>query len=84
MFSCIDCGSEVHARQEAFECDVCSFWQECICGTGIDCATYCNMVQAGGMPWFCFACHKHINETDDFVPETGSTCMEMDLSGKFV
>ena len=36
---CLECGRTVRPRQEAIQCEICSFWQHRTCKTGITC--YC-------------------------------------------
>ena len=73
LFPCIMCGNEVRPRQQALQCDECGFWQHCICGTGVDQATYRLAVIRGRIDWLCIACSLAASNPSDQVPAAEST-----------
>ena len=54
---CLECGQAVRPRQEAIQCENCSFWQHRICKTGITRHCYQRAVRgAEEIVWKCASC----------------------------
>ena len=63
---CLECGQTVRPRQEAIQCENCSFWQHRICKTGITSHCYQRAVRgAEEIVWNCASCVEINDESED-------------------
>ena len=59
---CLECGQTVRSRQEAIQCENCSFWQHRTCKTGITRNCYQRAVRGGEeIVWKCASCLERMN-----------------------
>ena len=66
---CLECGQTVRPRQEAIQCEECSFWQHRTCKTGITRLCYQRAVRGEEeIVWKCASCLEINNElhSEDF------------------
>ena len=59
---CLECGQTVRPRQEAIQCENCSFWQHRTCKTGITRHCYQRAVRGEEeIVWKCASCLEMMN-----------------------
>ena len=76
---CILCRKIVRPRQEAIQCEKCSFWQHRICNTGIDRNSYRQAVK--GLLELQWTCDKEPTEMDiSFIPDHESTNIDINVA----
>ena len=71
---CLECGQTVRPRQEAIQCENCSFWQHRTCNTNITRECYRRAVRGEEeLQWQCVSCLNNFQLESDELPLFEST-----------
>ena len=69
VYPCLECGQTVRLRQEAIQCENCSFWQHRKCNTNITRECYQRAVRGEEeLQWQCVSCLMNFQIESDELP----------------
>ncbi|GFS12716.1 hypothetical protein ElyMa_001378900 [Elysia marginata] len=69
-FPCVACHKNVCNNQEAVQCDSCSRWQHCVCGTNISKTLYVQLTQSEHFAWTCSWCSPNLEPEEEAEDES--------------